>query len=76
MSALGRPEREQAPERASAKGSPMSKFHPLAVAKVERETRDAIAVTFEVPEKLRGGRTSRCAKARRSTSCRRWGISA
>ena len=31
----------------------MSKFHPLSVAKVERETRDAIAVTFDVPETLR-----------------------
>ena len=27
----------------------MSKFHPLSVAKVERETRDAIAITFTVP---------------------------
>ena len=25
----------------------------MAVAKVERETRDAIAITFDVPEKLR-----------------------
>ncbi|HSQ82241.1 MAG TPA: 1,2-phenylacetyl-CoA epoxidase subunit PaaE [Casimicrobiaceae bacterium] len=31
----------------------MSKFHPLTIAKVERETRDAIAVTFAVPENLR-----------------------
>ena len=31
----------------------MSKFHPLAVSKVERETRDAIAITFDVPERLR-----------------------
>ena len=31
----------------------MSKFHSLPVAKVERETRDAIAVTFDVPEALR-----------------------
>jgi len=31
----------------------MSKFHPLRVAKVERETRDAIAVTFAVPAALR-----------------------
>ena len=31
----------------------MSKFHPLPVAKVERETRDAIAVTFDVPDALR-----------------------
>ncbi len=30
----------------------MSKFHPLRVAKVERETRDAVAVTFEVPPAL------------------------
>ncbi len=30
----------------------MSKFHPLPVAKVERETRDAIAVTFDVPAAL------------------------
>ncbi len=27
----------------------MSKFHPLSVAKVERETRDAVAITFAVP---------------------------
>ena len=31
----------------------MSKFHPLPVARVERETRDAVAVTFAVPEALR-----------------------
>jgi len=27
----------------------MSKFHRLAVSKVERETRDAVAITFDVP---------------------------
>jgi ring-1,2-phenylacetyl-CoA epoxidase subunit PaaE len=31
----------------------MSKFHPLTVATVTRETRDAIALTFEVPPDLR-----------------------
>ena len=31
----------------------MSKFHALPVASVELETRDAIAVTFDVPETLR-----------------------
>ncbi|MGJ7916925.1 1,2-phenylacetyl-CoA epoxidase subunit PaaE [Massilia sp. LXY-6] len=31
----------------------MSKFHPLTVAKVKHETRDAIAVTFDVPPNLR-----------------------
>lgn len=31
----------------------MNKFHSLAVAQVQRETRDAIAVTFTVPEALR-----------------------
>ena len=31
----------------------MSKFHPLPVAKIERETREAIAVTFDVPDALR-----------------------
>ena len=31
----------------------MSRFHKLNVAKVERETRDAIAVTFTVPDALR-----------------------
>jgi ring-1,2-phenylacetyl-CoA epoxidase subunit PaaE len=31
----------------------MSKFHPLTVAQVKHETRDAIAVTFEVPPQLR-----------------------
>jgi len=31
----------------------VSKFHPLPVASVERETRDAIAVTFDVPDALR-----------------------
>ena len=30
----------------------MSKFHSLTVAKVERETRDAIALTFDVPAAL------------------------
>jgi ring-1,2-phenylacetyl-CoA epoxidase subunit PaaE len=31
----------------------MSKFHPLPIAHVERETRDAIAITFDVPTRLR-----------------------
>lgn len=31
----------------------MSKFYPLTVAKVRNETRDAIAVTFEVPRELK-----------------------
>ncbi len=31
----------------------MSKFHPLPIARVERETRDAVAITFAVPEALR-----------------------
>src|SRR5450631_1008690 len=31
----------------------MSKFHRLTVASIKRETRDAIAVTFEVPPELR-----------------------
>jgi ring-1,2-phenylacetyl-CoA epoxidase subunit PaaE len=31
----------------------MSKFHPLPIARVDRETRDAIAVTFAVPDALR-----------------------
>jgi ring-1,2-phenylacetyl-CoA epoxidase subunit PaaE len=31
----------------------VSKFHALPVTSVERETRDAIAVTFDVPESLR-----------------------
>jgi ring-1,2-phenylacetyl-CoA epoxidase subunit PaaE len=30
----------------------MSKFHRLAVSKVERETRDAVAITFDVPVPL------------------------
>ncbi len=30
----------------------MSKFHRLRVASVERETRDAVAITFAVPEAL------------------------
>ncbi|MEO8508986.1 MAG: 1,2-phenylacetyl-CoA epoxidase subunit PaaE [Betaproteobacteria bacterium] len=30
----------------------MSKFHKLPVARVERETRDAVAITFAVPEAL------------------------
>ena len=30
----------------------MSKFHRLQVAKVERETRDAVAITFAVPAAL------------------------
>ena len=31
----------------------MSKFHPLPIARVDRDTRDAIVVTFRVPEGLR-----------------------
>ena len=31
----------------------MSKFHPLPIARVERETRDAVAITFAVPDALR-----------------------
>ena len=31
----------------------MSKFHPLQVESVERETRDAVAITFAIPEALR-----------------------
>jgi ring-1,2-phenylacetyl-CoA epoxidase subunit PaaE len=31
----------------------MSKFYPLTVAKVKHETRDAIAVTFDVPKNLK-----------------------
>lgn len=31
----------------------MSRFHRLPIARVDRETRDAIAVTFDVPEVLR-----------------------
>lgn len=31
----------------------MSKFHPLAIARIERETRDAIAITLAVPAHLR-----------------------
>jgi ring-1,2-phenylacetyl-CoA epoxidase subunit PaaE len=30
----------------------MSRFHPLPVARVERETRDAVAITFAVPPDL------------------------
>jgi ring-1,2-phenylacetyl-CoA epoxidase subunit PaaE len=30
----------------------MSKFHPLRVARIERETRDAVAITFAVPPAL------------------------
>jgi ring-1,2-phenylacetyl-CoA epoxidase subunit PaaE len=31
----------------------MSKFHPLPIERVDRETRDAIAITFDVPDALR-----------------------
>jgi len=31
----------------------MSRFHPLTIARVERETRDAVAITFAVPAALR-----------------------
>jgi len=31
----------------------VSKFHPLAIARVDRETRDAVAITFDVPDALR-----------------------
>ena len=30
----------------------MSRFHRLAVARVERETRDAVAITFAIPDEL------------------------
>jgi ring-1,2-phenylacetyl-CoA epoxidase subunit PaaE len=30
----------------------MSKFHPLTIARVERETRDAVTITFAVPDAL------------------------
>ena len=30
----------------------MSKFHRLLVARIERETRDAVLITFAVPEAL------------------------
>jgi len=32
----------------------MSKFHPLGVARIDRETRDAVAITFAVPDDLAG----------------------
>jgi ring-1,2-phenylacetyl-CoA epoxidase subunit PaaE len=32
----------------------MSRFHPLTVARVDRETRDAVAITFDVPPALAG----------------------
>lgn len=31
----------------------MSRFHSLPIARVERETRDAVAITFDVPPELR-----------------------
>ena len=31
----------------------MSKFHSLPVARIERDTRDAVVVTFDVPPGLR-----------------------
>jgi len=31
----------------------MSKFHRLPIARVDRETRDAVAITFDVPDALR-----------------------
>jgi ring-1,2-phenylacetyl-CoA epoxidase subunit PaaE len=31
----------------------MSKFHRLPIARVDRETRDAVAITFAVPDALR-----------------------
>ncbi|CAG0959445.1 ring-1,2-phenylacetyl-CoA epoxidase subunit PaaE [Burkholderiales bacterium] len=31
----------------------MSRFHALPIARIDRETRDAVAITFEVPERLR-----------------------
>ena len=30
----------------------MSKFHPLRIAHIARETRDAVALTFDVPPAL------------------------
>ena len=32
----------------------MSKFHRLPIARVDRETRDAVAITFAVPPALAG----------------------
>ena len=31
----------------------MSKFHPLRIARIDRETRDAVAIAFDVPPPLR-----------------------
>ena len=31
----------------------MSQFHPLKVSSIERTTRDAVVVAFDVPEELR-----------------------
>ena len=31
----------------------MSKFHPLPIARIDRDTRDAIVLTFRVPDALR-----------------------
>ncbi len=31
----------------------MGKFHPLPILRVDRETRDAVAITFDVPDALR-----------------------
>ena len=54
----------------------MSKFHPLSVARVDRETRDAVAITFAVPHALREpvplqarASTSRCARRSTASTC-------
>ncbi|MCC7327237.1 MAG: phenylacetate-CoA oxygenase/reductase subunit PaaK [Burkholderiales bacterium] len=31
----------------------MGRFHPLSIARIDRETRDAVSITFAVPETLR-----------------------
>jgi hypothetical protein len=41
------------PSITSSATKTMSKFYPLTVAKVKHETRDTIAVTFDVPPELR-----------------------
>lgn len=50
MTQTGSPEADEAPR---ARTSARSEFHPLRVGEVERLTDDSVAVTFDVPERLR-----------------------
>ena len=59
-----------AAEPAPARPRRRPQFHPLTVARVERLTDDAVAVTFDVPEELSEFGATACKALRRCRSCR------